>query len=175
MLHNHIAQLAILLVYIFYFQILGKKSRREKCLAWIITWIFCFKSTFYFLQSRILIYLKDHLKPICNDLLQLYSELLPETCEVFRCLCTGEMGANEDGVDLSYEDSQIHRIVKSCWVQGGGRIICDIPSRGTIMYEIAIKLWFIPIKSRETVWKGKYFSRNNNTKENLDRWNGKKC
>ena len=39
MFHNHIAQLAILLFVYFNFQILRKKSRRQECLDWIITWI----------------------------------------------------------------------------------------------------------------------------------------
>ena len=43
--------------FIYYnIQILREKSRRLKCLDWIITWISCFKSTFYFLLNRILIF-----------------------------------------------------------------------------------------------------------------------
>ena len=36
-----------------------EKSRRQECLNWIITWIFCFESTFYFLLNRILIFNKE--------------------------------------------------------------------------------------------------------------------
>ena len=40
MFDNHIAQLAILSFYIYFnFKILRKKSRRQECLDWIITWI----------------------------------------------------------------------------------------------------------------------------------------
>ena len=49
MFHNHVAQPEIY----FNFQILRKKSRRQECLDWIITWISCFKSTFYFLLNRL--------------------------------------------------------------------------------------------------------------------------
>ena len=54
MFHNHIAQLAMLL---FYIRILIFKflDRSQKYLNCIITSIFNFKSTFYFLVNRILI------------------------------------------------------------------------------------------------------------------------
>ena len=39
MLHIYIAKLAMLSFYIFKVSILREKSRRQKCLDWIITWI----------------------------------------------------------------------------------------------------------------------------------------
>jgi hypothetical protein len=42
--------------FLYIFQILGEKSRRQKYLDWTITWISCFKSIFYLLLNRILIY-----------------------------------------------------------------------------------------------------------------------
>ncbi|KAK6628135.1 hypothetical protein RUM44_010618 [Polyplax serrata] len=45
---------------------------------------------------------------------QLYSDLLPRTCENFKCLCLGSRGPL-----LSYKGSRIHRIVKNGWIQGG--------------------------------------------------------
>ena len=48
------SQLAILFFFIYFnFQILREKSRRQECLDWIITWISCFKSTFYFFLNII--------------------------------------------------------------------------------------------------------------------------
>ena len=41
----------IIVLYILIFKFL-EKSRRQKCLDWIITWISSFKSTFYFFMNR---------------------------------------------------------------------------------------------------------------------------
>lgn len=55
---------------------------------------------------------------------QLYSDILPKTCENFRALCTGEKGvANK--TTLHYKNNLFHRVVKNGWVQGG-----DIVSKG---------------------------------------------
>ena len=56
---------------------------------------------------------------------QLYSDVVPKTCENFRYLCTGEKGESfheDEGMTykLSFKNSLFHRIVKNGWVQGGG-------------------------------------------------------
>lgn len=45
---------------------------------------------------------------------QLYSNILPKTCENFITLCLGSKGSS-----LSYKGSRIHRIVEHGWLQGG--------------------------------------------------------
>ena len=45
---------------------------------------------------------------------ELFDQTVPETCENFRALCTGERGH-----DLTYLNSRIHRIVRSFMMQGG--------------------------------------------------------
>ncbi|XP_049772050.1 peptidyl-prolyl cis-trans isomerase 1-like [Schistocerca cancellata] len=52
----------------------------------------------------------------------LYSDLLPVTCENFKCLCTGEKGGNDEGILLHYKNTLIHRVVKMGWLQGGGKL-----------------------------------------------------
>nr|XP_039265133.1 LOW QUALITY PROTEIN: probable inactive peptidyl-prolyl cis-trans isomerase-like 6 [Styela clava] len=52
-------------------------------------------------------------------LFELMSDICPKTCENFRALCTGEKGALPSGLNLTYENSQIHRIVPNGWIQGG--------------------------------------------------------
>ena len=45
---------------------------------------------------------------------ELFDHDVPETCENFRALCTGERGAN-----LWYQDTRIHRIVRGFMMAGG--------------------------------------------------------
>ncbi|XP_049800055.1 peptidyl-prolyl cis-trans isomerase F, mitochondrial-like [Schistocerca nitens] len=54
-----------------------------------------------------------------QDINALYSDLLPVTCENFKCLCTGEKGGNDEGILLHYKNTLIHRVVKMGWLQGG--------------------------------------------------------
>ena len=49
----------IVLYTYFNFLILREKSRKQKCLDWTITRIFCFKSTFHFLVNKILFVNKE--------------------------------------------------------------------------------------------------------------------
>jgi cyclophilin family peptidyl-prolyl cis-trans isomerase len=50
---------------------------------------------------------------------ELFNDQVPETCENFRALCTGEKGQSEkSGTVLHYQDSIIHRIVPNGWIQG---------------------------------------------------------
>ncbi|XP_049856975.1 probable inactive peptidyl-prolyl cis-trans isomerase-like 6 [Schistocerca gregaria] len=57
--------------------------------------------------------------PAGTIIFQLYSDLLPLTCENFKCLCTGEKGGNDEGILLHYKNTLIHRVVKMGWLQGG--------------------------------------------------------
>ena len=51
---------------------------------------------------------------------QLFSDIVPKTCENFRALCTGEKGESvETEYQLQYEGSIFHRIVHGGWIQGG--------------------------------------------------------
>ncbi|CAF1120733.1 unnamed protein product [Adineta steineri] len=51
---------------------------------------------------------------------ELFNDQVPETCENFRALCTGEKGqSTTSGTVLHYKDSIIHRIVPNGWIQGG--------------------------------------------------------
>jgi len=45
---------------------------------------------------------------------ELFDHEVPETCENFRALCTGEIAK-----ELTYKDTRIHRIVREFMMQGG--------------------------------------------------------
>lgn len=49
----------------------------------------------------------------------LFGAVAPKTVENFRCLCTGEKGVGVQGKPLHYEGATFHRIVASCFCQGG--------------------------------------------------------
>ncbi len=66
--------------------------------------------------------------------IELFAGLVPETCENFRALCTGERGAFRDGgLRLSYENSVLHRIVPGFAVCGGD-ITRENGTGGTSIY-----------------------------------------
>ncbi|KAM4688017.1 NK-tumor recognition protein [Discoglossus pictus] len=51
---------------------------------------------------------------------QLFSDVCPETCMNFLCLCTGEKGIGKvTGKKLCYKGSTFHRVVKNFMIQGG--------------------------------------------------------
>jgi len=53
--------------------------------------------------------------------LQLFSDIVPRTCENFKALCTGEKGTSEEtDYKLHFKNSLFHRIVRNGWIQGGG-------------------------------------------------------
>ncbi|XP_018655148.1 putative cyclophilin [Schistosoma mansoni] len=56
-------------------------------------------------------------------LLELYSDIVPRTCENFRSLCTGEYGVikkNEvEKYKMNYKGTKFFRLVKNGWIQGG--------------------------------------------------------
>lgn len=49
----------------------------------------------------------------------LRADVVPETAENFRCLCTGEKGKGTSGKRLWYRKNIIHRVVKGFVIQGG--------------------------------------------------------
>ncbi|XP_072010527.1 NK-tumor recognition protein isoform X2 [Engystomops pustulosus] len=59
-------------------------------------------------------------EPIGRIVFQLFSDVCPETCRNFLCLCTGEKGIGKvTGKKLWYKGSTFHRVVKSFMIQGG--------------------------------------------------------
>jgi cyclophilin family peptidyl-prolyl cis-trans isomerase len=64
---------------------------------------------------------------------ELYNDIVPRTCENFRCLCTGNenfcgilnkkkmfiVGEKDRGKKFSYKGCSFHRIVKNFMIQSG--------------------------------------------------------
>lgn len=50
--------------------------------------------------------------------IQLFSDIVPQTCENFRCLCTGERGEGKK-CTLCYRGSTFHRVIPGFMCQGG--------------------------------------------------------
>ena len=52
---------------------------------------------------------------------QLFTDVVPKTCENFKALITGEKGKSPlSDYNLHYLNSLFHRIVRNGWIQGGG-------------------------------------------------------
>ena len=49
----------------------------------------------------------------------LYGNQTPLTVENFRCLCTGERGADEAGAPLHFKGNRFHRVIPGFMLQGG--------------------------------------------------------
>ncbi|KAA6395846.1 MAG: putative Peptidyl-prolyl cis-trans isomerase G [Streblomastix strix] len=52
--------------------------------------------------------------------IQLFSDVVPKTCENFRCLCTGERGIGlQTKKPLHYKNTIFHRVIRGFMMQGG--------------------------------------------------------
>lgn len=50
---------------------------------------------------------------------ELFADVVPQTAENFRALCTGSKGVNAAGIPLWYKGTPLHRIIAGFMVQGG--------------------------------------------------------
>lgn len=52
--------------------------------------------------------------------IELYDNIVPQTCENFLQLCTGQAGiGKKTGKPLSYKGTPFHRVVKNFMIQSG--------------------------------------------------------
>jgi peptidylprolyl isomerase len=58
-------------------------------------------------------------KPAGRVTFELFADVVPQTAENFRALCTGEKGMGKQGKALHYKGCRFHRIIQQFMCQGG--------------------------------------------------------
>ncbi|XP_060562468.1 probable inactive peptidyl-prolyl cis-trans isomerase-like 6 [Ruditapes philippinarum] len=59
-------------------------------------------------------------EPAGRLVFELFTDVVPKTCENFKALITGEKGKSETSdYNLTYKNSLFHRITRNGWIQGG--------------------------------------------------------
>eukprot|EP01024_Parvocaulis_polyphysoides_P065253 TRINITY_DN7607_c1_g2_i1.p1 TRINITY_DN7607_c1_g2~~TRINITY_DN7607_c1_g2_i1.p1 ORF type:complete len:356 (+),score=45.45 TRINITY_DN7607_c1_g2_i1:25-1068(+) len=71
------------------------------------------------ITSKVYLDIKIEDKNCGKIVIGLYGNEVPKTVENFRCLCTGEKGVGEQGVELNLAGSKFHRIIPGFMAQGG--------------------------------------------------------